>query len=283
MASLSTTVAPVVEQINAAASNGNMFSGTQVGGMNTNGTVQTRGQSGTSITNVVASGCSSVSGVDATGTGLCATATGDGATAYGSNAVASAENTTAIGYRAAATYAGSVAIGYNAQAVADPTVAIGANSLAAGNNSVALGASASAAGSNSVALGAGSIAAQDNTVSVGSQGSERRITNVADGVNPTDAANVGQLNRAVGGIQNQINEVARNAYSGVAAATALATIPEVAVDNNFSFGIGTANYAGYQAVAFSSTARITQNVKVKGGVAISAGKTAVGVGAAYLR
>jgi autotransporter adhesin len=245
--------------------------------------VQTRGQSGLAISNVTASGCSSVSGVDATGTGLCATASGDGATAYGSNAVASGENTTAIGFRAAATYAGSVAIGYNAEAVADPTVAIGANSLAAGNNSVALGASASAVGSNSVALGAGSVATQDNTVSVGSQGSERRITNVADGVNATDAANVGQLNKAVGSIQNQINDVARNAYSGVAAATALAMIPEVDMNKNFSFGVGTANYAGYQAVAFGSTARITANIKVKGGVAISAGKTAVGAGAAYQR
>lgn len=251
--------------------------------MNTNSTVQTRGHSGSSVSNVNAAGCSSVSGIDATGTGLCATASGDGATAYGSNAVASGENTTAIGFRAAATYAGSVAIGYNAQAIADPTVAIGANSVAAGNNSVALGASASAVGSNSVALGAGSIALQDNTVSVGSEGNERRITNVAPGVNPTDAVNVGQLKGAFGGIQNQINEVARNAYSGVAAATALAMIPEVDLDRNFSFGIGGGSYAGYQAVAFGTTVRVTQNVKVKAGVSVGAGKTAFGAGAAYQR
>jgi autotransporter adhesin len=176
-----------------------------------------------------------------------------------------------------------VAIGNNAQATAGPAVAIGQNSVAAGNNSVTLGASSTATGSNSVALGAGSVATQDNTVSVGSQGNERRITNVAPGVNPTDAVNVSQLNNALGGVQNQINEVARNAYSGVAAATSLAMIPEVDLNKAFSFGIGTANYSGQQAVAFGGTVRVTQNIKVKAGVAISAGGTAVGAGAAYQR
>ncbi len=45
-----------------------------------------------------------------------------------------------------------------------------------------------------VALGQGSIADRVNTVSVGSAGAERQITNVAAGVQGTDAVNVNQLN-----------------------------------------------------------------------------------------
>ena len=75
------------------------------------------------------------------------------------------------------------------------------SSLAAGNgaqasaaSSVALGNGASATAANSVALGSGSVASTPNTVSVGSVGNERRITNVAAGFLPTDAATMGQLN-----------------------------------------------------------------------------------------
>jgi trimeric autotransporter adhesin len=44
-----------------------------------------------------------------------------------------------------------------------------------------------------------------NTVSVGAPGSERRITNVAAGINPTDAVNVSQLSSMGSGFQSQIN------------------------------------------------------------------------------
>ena len=60
----------------------------------------------------------------------------------------------------------------------------------------AIGANSTATASNSVALGAGSLAEQANTVSVGNDatGQTRRITNVADGVDPHDAATMEQLN-----------------------------------------------------------------------------------------
>ncbi|MGF7130393.1 autotransporter adhesin [Paraburkholderia sp. EB58] len=53
---------------------------------------------------------------------------------------------------------------------------------------------ATASADGSVALGQGSVADRANTVSVGSAGSERQITNVAAGVEGTDAVNVNQLN-----------------------------------------------------------------------------------------
>jgi len=145
-----------------------------------------------------------------------------------------------------------------------------------------------ASGSNSVALGTGSVATEANTVSVGSAGNERRITNVAAGVNDTDAVNVGQLNSTVSGIQNQmsgmqgqINSVARDAYSGIAAASALAMIPDVDAGKTLAVGIGTANYKGYQASALGVTARVSQNLKMRAGVSYSGSNQVWGAGMSY--
>lgn len=160
--------------------------------------------------------------------------------------------------------------------------ATGANSIAAGDgatasgaNSTAMGDKASATGNNSVALGANSVADENNTVSVGSQGNERRITNVANGVNATDAVNMGQLQSGLNQLQGNVNSVARNAYSGVAVATALTMIPDVDQGKTIAVGVGTGNYQGYQAVALGASARTTQNLKVKlgGGYATSGGAT----------
>jgi autotransporter adhesin len=281
VATLSTSLTPLADQIDAAAAQGAAVTGTLIGAAGGDGTVQTRGHSGTPVFNVNAAGCSSVSGIDATGTGLCSTASADGATAYGSNTAATADNTTAIGFRAAATYAGSVAIGYNAQAIADPTVAVGANSMASGDNSVALGAGASATAANSVALGAGSIARESNTVSVGAPGSERSISNVAAGIDDTDAINMSQLNSVVGGLGNEMQTVGRYAYSGVASAMALAMIPGADSDKHMSIGVGGASYGGYAAFAVGATVRVTQNLGVKLGVGLTSDNKNVGVGVTY--
>ena len=120
-----------------------------------------------------------------------------------------------------------------------------------------------ASGNNSVALCTNSIADQANTVSVGSPGNERRITNVAPGINPTDAVNLSQLQS----VQGNVNDVARRSYSGIAAATALAMIPEVDPGKTLSVGFGSGNYQGYSAVAFGFTARVAENIKVKGAAA----------------
>ena len=64
-----------------------------------------------------------------------------------------------------------------------------------------------------MALGQGSIADEENTLSVGSDGSERRITNVAAGVNDTDAVNMSQLNA----VQNQVSTNASNIAANTSA------------------------------------------------------------------
>jgi trimeric autotransporter adhesin len=121
---------------------------------------------------------------------------------------------------------------------------------ATGTGAMAIGDGANASGANSVALGTGSVADQDNTVSVGSPGNERRITNVAPGINGTDAANMNQLNL----VQNNVNTVARQSFSGVAAAMAMPSLtPSAPGKTVVAAGVG--NYKGYSAVGVGGTYR----------------------------
>jgi autotransporter adhesin len=180
-----------------------------------------------------------------------------------------------VGFRALASQAGSVAIGYNARATGDPTVAIGNNALASGNDAVAMGAGAQATANRSVALGAYSVADQPNTVSVGSAGNERRVTNVAPGVNPTDAVNVSQLNS----VQNQIGNVQRIAYSGVAMSMAMAGAVTTALERGEGrMGVGIGSYQGYGALALQFRAK-TSSGNNTWGVGVSTTGSVWGVSA----
>ncbi|MGC2038640.1 YadA family autotransporter adhesin, partial [Paraburkholderia caledonica] len=186
----------------------------------------------------------------------------------------------------------SSAGGQGAVASGNNSSAVGNGSTASGSGSTAVGAGATSTGSGSTALGANSNdGGRANVVAVGSSESTRQVINVAAGTAPTDAVNVQQLNAAlsqanaytdarVNELQNGINSTARNAYSGIAAATALTMIPEVDKDKTLSLGIGTAGFRGYQAVAIGGTARLAENLKMKAGVGMSPGGTTVGVGAA---
>ncbi|WP_346269896.1 YadA-like family protein [Burkholderia cenocepacia] len=218
-----------------------------------------------------------------TGTTPANAGSGVGNTAAGSGAVVGdgAQNATVVGSNANVSKSNGVAIGSGSKSSAEGATAIGSSANASGAKSTAIGEGASASGSNSVALGAGSVATGDNTVSVGSSTQQRTISNLADGVNASDAATKGQMDRAIGGVQGQVNELSRNAYSGIAAATALTMIPGVDPGKTLSFGIGGATFQGYQAVAFGGEARITQNLKMKAGVGLSSGGNTVGVGASY--
>jgi autotransporter adhesin len=179
-----------------------------------------------------------------------------------------------------------------ADASGSDSVAIGSGASASGNQSAAVGANASATADNSVALGTGSVATRENTVSVGSVGNERAIANVADGVMETDAVNKRQLDSVATGVRDytdsRINEVqqsldstARNAYSGVAAATALAMIPDVDPGKKFAMGMGVGTFKGYQAAAIGVSARLSERLTVKAGVGSSSAGNTVGAGASF--
>lgn len=186
----------------------------------------------------------------------------------------------------------ATASGANAQATGDNSVAHGAGAVASGVGAAAIGANSHATADDSVALGASSVADRANTVSVGSAGSERQITNVAAGTQPTDLVNVNQLNDAVAqansytdsvvnGLQSQVSDVGRNAYSGIAAATALAMIPNIDQDKTVSLGVGGATYQGYAAAAVALNLRVTQNLVLKAGAGSSRNGTVYGANASY--
>ncbi|KVQ04229.1 hypothetical protein WJ95_23115 [Burkholderia ubonensis] len=175
-------------------------------------------------------------------------------------------------------------------------IAGGGGALASGDGSVALGKNATAAGNNSVAIGSGSVATDPNTVSIGAPGSERRLTNVAPAINGTDAVNLNQVDGAVASGVSQansytdrriattnsaINDVAKKAYSGIAAATALTMIPDVDLGKSIAVGVGGATFQGHAAAAIGMSARITENLKLKVGVGLSGAGNTYGGGVSY--
>jgi autotransporter adhesin len=167
-----------------------------------------------------------------------AKALGDTAVSIGHQAEARTAGSIAIGASAVADQINSVAIGNKSQALGTGATAIGHQSMAAGENSLALGNNASATAGNSVSLGNGSIASETNTVSVGSENNERRITNVAPGINGTDAANI-----------NQVNE---HAYSGVAMAYAMSSSRlNLTQTGEKAMGVGIGYYRGQAGLALS--------------------------------
>lgn len=137
---------------------------------------------------------SAAGGGNSVAVGGIANASGDFSSAIGRSAAASATAATAVGFNSAASGENSMSFGANSAASAANAHAFGTGAVASGADSTAIGNAASATAANSVALGAGSVAGEDNTVSVGAAGAERKVTNVAAGVNDTDAVNVSQLN-----------------------------------------------------------------------------------------
>jgi len=142
----------------------------------------------------------------------------------------------------------------NASASGIGSVSVGGGSQASGTNSTALGENATATGSNSVSLGQGSVADEENTVSVGSSSVQRRITNVANGQNASDAVNYGQLNQLRSDMNSSINQVAKAAYGGIAAAMAMPNMTPSGPGKTV-VAAGAANYKGYNAIAAGATYR----------------------------
>lgn len=204
---------------------------------------------------------------DRTACGNGAQATGSESTAIGSNAsgsgpesVAVGDSSSASGFGAIATGASTIASGQNAialgnqtRALNDGSIAIGANVFSQATNAIAIGNGAQATGTNSVAIGSGSVASAPNTVSFGSTGNERRLTNVAAGIAPTDAVNVSQLNSFASGwtagLQNQINTNQTEARAGIALALASSALQYDPRPGKLSVAAAVSNFRGQSALA----------------------------------
>lgn len=139
------------------------------------------------------------------------------ATAIGTAASVSAMQGTAVGYSSKVTGAKGTAMGEQSSAEAEDAAAFGEGSHAKATKSTAIGTGANVGdgAKNSVALGADSTVYssdlkstdKNGVVSLGTSNAERRIIHVADGVNDSDAATVGQLNTAVANATKEVDDI----------------------------------------------------------------------------
>ena len=116
------------------------------------------------------------------------------------------------------------------------------------------------------------------------------ITNVAAGVNDTDAVNVGQLNTAIGNINSSITNiagkidgVAKDANAGIAGAMASAGIPQAYVPGKSMVAAAGSTYRGASAIAIGvSTISDSGKWVFKGSVnSNSRGHVGATIGAGY--
>ncbi|VWM04086.1 YadA-like family protein [Burkholderia lata] len=184
----------------------------------------------------------------------------------------------------------SVAGGAGAVASGSNSTTIGNQASATGSHSTAIGNGAKASGSNSVALGAGSDGSRDNAVSVGAAGQERQIVNVAPGTAGTDAVNVNQLRdmeRGLGGqiagVRNDLQSMDHRLSAGVAAAMAMAGLPQAYLPGRSMVALGGGTWRGESGVALGLST-ISDNGKwvVKGSASsTSRGDVGGSVGVGY--
>jgi autotransporter adhesin len=232
----------------------------------------------------------------------------DGANDGSDNAVVGAGTQgAALGANATVTASNGVAIGANASAIAANSVALGAGSVADRANTVSMGAKGAerqvthvAAGTQSTdavnvgqlnpvvaSLGGGAhIDASTGAVTGPSyQLDGQTYYNVGDALGSLDTGvqrnreGLARLDNRIDQTKRAIDELARNAYSGIAATTALTMVPEVDPGKRVALGVGAATYRGYQAVAVGASARVNDRVKLKAGVGIASGGPTAGVGA----
>ena len=192
-------------------------------------------------------------------------------------------NATAVGSGAKAKGDNSSSFGTNANANGKNATAIGQGASASANNATAIGQGAQATANNSVALGQGSVANEANTVSVGSVGNERRITNVADPVHGTDAANKQYVDSKLGSVHSDLRKTEKKLRGGIAGATAIANIPQATKAGGSMLGLGVGNYKRQSAVAVGYS-KVTDNNKVifkVSGAATTRGEYNIGAGVGY--
>jgi autotransporter adhesin len=218
-------------------------------------------------TNAIAQGFGAqATGVNSIAVGTGALATGSiavGNTAQASNggaAFGDFSNTTCA--TCTANVSSATALGNSASATVANAVAVGQSATVLSANGTAIGAGAvvRASATNAVAIGQGSVATAPNTVSFGSPGNERRLSNVAAGIAPTDAVNVAQLNSFAGGItgglqgqinglQGEINTNQTEARAGIALALASTALQYDPRPGKLSIAAAVGNFKGQSALA----------------------------------
>ena len=202
--------------------------------------------------------------------------TADGETSFASNNASNRRGAKASGKD-------STAMGYGSEAKGDHSTALGNNAKANAARSTAIGHNAEAKAAGSVALGEGSVAKEENTVSVGNIGHERRITNVQDPKNLTDAANKRYVDNSISSVRSELKQTDKKLRGGIAGAVAMANIPTANRAGGTMVGIGVGSFKGQSAVAVGvNRASDSNRVHFKmSGSATTSGDYAVGAGMGY--
>ena len=147
----------------------------------------------------------------------------------------------------------SLVVGKGADASGSNSTATGNGSVASGDSSTAIGQGAKATHERSVAIGAGSETSRQDEVSFGAPGQERYLGNVKDGERDTDAVNVRQLNNAVTGLNNKVDSARSDAMGGVAAAMAVAGLPQSSMPGKTFMAIAGSTYGGEYGTAIGAS------------------------------
>ena len=136
-------------------------------------------------------------------------------------------------------------------------------------------------GLNSISIGSGpsAVSITENGLNNGGH----RITNVAAGVKPTDAANVAQVNAVENRLNNKIGKLDKKLRGGIANAVAVANMPQVTIPGASMVAVGTGNYKGQNALAVGySRASDNNRVIIKmSASATTQGDYSVGGGIGY--
>jgi autotransporter adhesin len=238
----------------------------------------------------------------------------------GNKPVASGTQSTAGGNGAMASGAGSTAVGNAAQATGSNSVAIGANSVASRDNSVSVGSAGSDRQITNVAAGtaqddavnvsqlqasqAGNVQYDTNadgtlnrtSVTMDPGGDPTIIHNLGAGIANNDAVNVGQLNQGINTAENwsktytdqkfnsinqNLNTIGNRANGGVAAAMAMASLPQAYQPDQSSAAVALGNFHGETgiAVGVSTISESGRYIFKVNATTNTRGDTGVGVGA----
>lgn len=214
------------------------------------------------------------------------TASGEASSAVGFNNTVSGVDSSAFGSGNTASGNNAIAMGTSSMAINDRTVAAGFNAVASGIDSMAYGTNSQALGADSVALGSNSVAVQDNAVSIGNPGNERRITNQAPGINPTDGVNVSQLNSMTNSLSARYDQITaanrRRASQGVAGAVAIASLPSIhETAHKYQISAGVGGFDGYAAAAIGLEMQPIENLQFRVAYAIAKNNNAIGGGLGF--
>jgi autotransporter adhesin len=199
---------------------------------------------------------------------------------------------------------GSTALGANAAVAPGATnaVAVGESATVAAPSGTALGQGAVVTADGAVALGRGAVADAANTVSVGNASQQRRITHVAAGGAPTDAANTGQVDQAlasaraytdqrVASMGTDVSSLRRDmddrfrgindrvdAVGAMGAAMSQMAFSTQGINSPNRLGVGVGGYHNQGALAVGYSRQLSSHASLTFGAAVSGNETSGGVG-----